>query len=459
MAYVRKRGNHLAIVHGSRDPETQKVDQQVLFTIHSRAEAQEVLGEGEDHMRHYLHQRLEERHPHIRFDWKRIDIGIRKNMDALPDLHNYREDRIRATFRDDLARFIRRMALTDPQLLHSSSQLVDEHRHELEFLQKLIDWNLSLPVREPNQWNKDNAFYWRATLQDDGRVPPDVEEMATGYYERGEYDMARAVFQILIDGFDDYAEGHNYLGLMALEEGDLEDAIAYFQDTIEVGRRLFPKRIAKSHWWTDLDTRPYMRGLMNLALTYNQVGRCEESLAVCDKLEKQCGDHMSAAAHRASAYLCLGAWEQARDAARYLHESNPEEDLIAALAAFELGAREEVRAWFAHAALNSPHTVAMVLGKRMPRPGHFLEVRDHNGGISTKRSINGFLKDQSASSRRFFSRLWKETEAARKELAEMTSRWHEDRGRKDRRAFERMTEMRTVGFAERWARGEVTPSA
>ncbi len=457
MAYVRKRGNHLAIVHGSRDPETKKVDQRVLFTIHSRAEAREVQGKGDRHMQRYLCQHLEERYPHIRFDWKRIVSGIKKNMDALPDLHNYREDRIRATFREDLARFIRRMALTDPQMLHSSSQLIEEHRHELAFLQKLIDWNLSMPVKEPNQWNKDNPFYWRATLHDDGRVPPDVEEMATGYYERREYDMARAVFQILIDGFDDYAEGYNYLGLMALEAGDLEDAITHFQKTIEVGRRLFPKCITKSHWWTDLDTRPYMRGLMNLALTYNQAGRYEEALSICDKLEQQCGDHMSAAAHRAAAYLCLGAWEQARDTARYLHEINPEEDLIAALAAFELGARDEVRAWFAHAAFNSPHTVAMVLGKRMPAPRHFLEVRDHNGGISAKRSISGFLEKQSPSSKRFFSRLWKETRAARKELAEMTNRRKKDRERKDRRAFERMTEMRTVEFAERWARGEANP--
>lgn len=93
----------------------------------------------------------------------------------------------------------------------------------------------------------------------------------------------------------------------------------------------------------------------------------------------------------------------------------------------------------------------MVLGQRMPRPGHFLEVQDHNGGISTRRSIADFLNNQSTSSRRFFSRLWKETEADRKELAEVTSRWQEDRERRDRHAFERMTEMRTVKFAERWA--------
>ncbi len=37
MAYVRQRGNQLAIVHGVRDPETKKVEQQILFTIYSSA--------------------------------------------------------------------------------------------------------------------------------------------------------------------------------------------------------------------------------------------------------------------------------------------------------------------------------------------------------------------------------------------------------------------------------------
>ena len=88
---------------------------------------------------------------------------------------------------------------------------------------------------------------------------------------------------------------------------------------------VFPGRIGRSSWWRDLDTRPCMRGLRNLALAYNQAGRYEEALAACDQLENQCGDDGSAAAHRATAFLCQGAWEQARDAARSLHAINPNE--------------------------------------------------------------------------------------------------------------------------------------
>jgi hypothetical protein len=39
MAFVRRRGNQLAIVRGIRSPETKKVEQEILFTIFSRGEA------------------------------------------------------------------------------------------------------------------------------------------------------------------------------------------------------------------------------------------------------------------------------------------------------------------------------------------------------------------------------------------------------------------------------------
>ena len=46
MAYVRHRGNQLAIVHGEREPGNGRVSQRILFTLYSRPEALEVLGRG-----------------------------------------------------------------------------------------------------------------------------------------------------------------------------------------------------------------------------------------------------------------------------------------------------------------------------------------------------------------------------------------------------------------------------
>jgi hypothetical protein len=61
---------------------------------------------------------------------------------------------------------------------------------------------------------------------------------------------------------------------------------------MEVGRKLFPARIGKKRYRSDHSTRPDMRGLRNLALTLNQTGRFDEALALCDRLENECGDHM-----------------------------------------------------------------------------------------------------------------------------------------------------------------------
>jgi hypothetical protein len=194
-----------------------------------------------------------------------------------------------------------------------------------------------------------------------------------------------------------------------------------------------------------------MRGLANLALSLNQAGRYTDALVVCDRLDRECGDDMGAAAHRASAYLCLGEWSKARDAALYVHCISPSEGLFAAMAAYELGDRDNARIWFVHAAMNAPREVGTVLGKRMPRSRSGGEARFHNSGIMIRRAVQGFLREQSTSSRRFFSRLWKQTESLRAELDDTTRKWREDRATKDRVAYERMTEMQSLEFARQWS--------
>src|SRR5690606_5358334 len=140
MAYVRRRGNQPSIVHGSRDPDSRKVEQQVLFTIYSQKEALEILGRGQPAGPAQFRRALEEQNPGLRFEWNKIDAAIAQNLDALPENYDYVGTRLRDGFRPDLRRFVRRLMLTDPQWLSSSWQLIDEHRKELEFLRDLIDW-------------------------------------------------------------------------------------------------------------------------------------------------------------------------------------------------------------------------------------------------------------------------------------------------------------------------------
>lgn len=64
--------------------------------------------------------------------------------------------------------------------------------------------------------------------------------------------------------FSNYADGYNYLGCLALDRGAPEEAIEQFARAVEIGRSLFPKRLGKKRYWKDLDTRPYIRGLIHL---------------------------------------------------------------------------------------------------------------------------------------------------------------------------------------------------
>jgi tetratricopeptide (TPR) repeat protein len=406
MAYVRRRGNQLALVHGEREPGTGKVQQRILFTIYSKAEALEILGRGEKGSGWHFQGLFRHQFPDVKCNWKEIERGIEENLDALPDLYEYRSERLRGRFREDLCAFARQLMLADPQDLMSSAHLIQEHRHELEYLADLIQWRLKLREQKESQWNTDNPFYWRFALQ--GReVPWDTEEHAAGFYERGEYEKAEPIFRLLVDCFDGYAEGYNYLGLIAFDQRKLDEAIGHFQKTIELGRKLFPARLAKKHYWTDHSTRPYMRGLRNLALTLTEAGRFDETLTICDRLENECGDDFSAASCRAAVYLNTSKWQQAADAA---HQSggdlDPSAGFIESFALFELGRLEDVLPAFLRAALHHPRAARMLVGeRRAAAPKSREEAQDHNAGVSLLRSLHAYLKDQSRTSKRFFRTL------------------------------------------------------
>ena len=133
MAYVRQRCHQLAIVHGERDPKAGKVQQRILFTIYSKAEALKIIGRKDKASARYFQDLLAHEYPGIRFNWNKIIKTIEANLDILPDLYNYKTKRLQACFRDDPCAFARQLILTDPQELLSAAQLIQENQHELEY--------------------------------------------------------------------------------------------------------------------------------------------------------------------------------------------------------------------------------------------------------------------------------------------------------------------------------------
>ena len=222
MAYVRKRGNQVAIVHGERDAETGKVEQRILFTIYSNPEAIEAMGRGKGDST--LHALLAKHYPGIKLPWKAIRKGIAGNLHVLPEAYEYRATRVRRRFEEDMLAFVRQLALADGMDVPGATDPIREHRAQLEYVADLLRFRLEGPDQQDEDVTKRDPFAWYASLRGP-RVPVAAEEHAEEYFERREFGKAKAAFEVLVACFPDWADGHNQLGHVAVEENRLEDAV------------------------------------------------------------------------------------------------------------------------------------------------------------------------------------------------------------------------------------------
>ena len=454
MAYVRKKGNQVAIVQGERDPDTGKVIQKTIFTFFSKAEAYRAIGRGSKDQSHYFQHLLSEEFPSIKFDWKSINKGIQENIDILPDIAEYREQRFKSNFKESLHTFTREIVQADPHYPVTSARLLSEHKDQLLFLRDIIDMKINMIDTTENDFNSDNEFYWRQTLNGWG-INGDVEEVASNLYREQDYEAAIAAFTLLTESFPNYAEGHNYLGLIYLSMLDLQKSIHHFKITVELGRKLFPPKIRKDRYWSDLKTRPYMRGLRNLVLALNQDRAYDEALSYCDILEKECGDDITAASYRASAYLNLGKWSLAEDYADRIHQISPLEAVIKAFAQFEQGNQKEARKNFLYATFNYPLAVQMIIQGRAKKPTDYSEAQDYNAGIDTRSAISNYLSRRTAKYKSFFSAILAHPEVIKliKESTDITDKQLKERDEtKYKIIFNRCIEIKSLNFAEEIAK-------
>jgi tetratricopeptide (TPR) repeat protein len=445
MAYVRQRGRQVLIVHGVRDPETRAVEQRILCTLYTRDEALDALGRRDHGTAESFRILMEQRHPGLTFSWKPIRAAIARLLPVLPEAASVGESS--TEFGDALAAFARELVAAvggeSPEVTAEALR----HRTSLKALRELLDMAVATEALKVEHFAQPR-WSFASRVQE---VPMDIEALWSEAYDALEDARAEAGFTLLTRAFAGYAEGHNYLGLLALRADRPTDAVAHFERTIEVARSRLPKRVGKDRWWSDHATRPYMRGLSNLALALNHAGQPTKALAVCDRLEKECHDLSSAEAHRASAFLLLGRWAKALAAARYNNRLSPCESLLMAFAEYELGQVDEADACLLHAALNAPHTVAVVLGARVAAPSTGAEARDHNYGVTLQHTLRGYLVKRGAAARkhlaaRFRSELFTRL---RDELGAVERRWHENRGTQDRTDYDRMHVMQSPEFARR----------
>jgi tetratricopeptide (TPR) repeat protein len=446
MAYVRQKANQLLIVHGERDPETRKVTQHVLFTLYSKAEALEAIGKTAAKRDWQFQRLLQSQYPDISFDWDKINKQIREKMGNLPDLWEYGNSRLRKGFRRGVVEFVRHLLLADPQMLTSSRELIQEHTHELEYARELIDFRLKVLDTKPSEFDSDTPFYWRYMLQ--GRyLSGDEEECIEEMWHKGETEKAHTLFHLMTECFDDYAEGHNYLGLMALEEEDLEEALDCFRQTMRLGEKLFPKRLAKKHYWRDIKTRPFMRGVFNSTTALIRMDRFAEALELAQILEDRCGNRGMAQHYRAKIYINLGRWQAALDCA--VEGEGGGEGFLAAVAAGKLGQKEDSLVYCLQAALNRPRTARMLANQKVSHPEGTYECEEHNLAVALNKDLGCYVDDHRPGSGTVFEKILRYDRVLEllEEVETLVKNRHQGDATARRRIHARLEQMRTRNFA------------
>lgn len=439
MPYVRKHGSQIAIVHGERDPETRKVQQRVLFTLYSRPEADAALGRRQTEPPLNFRGIVERDEPRLRFDWKKLDTRIAELRDELPERYDYPAAGVQAELRAATVAFLKALGGADPQRLAPAARALRAQRQELLLLRDLIDWRLRLSDQEEDRWSRDNEFGWLSRRRS---VPVDLLEQLDGHQDRGEPDEVEALVGMLVEAWPGFADGHNVLGNVALDRGDHADALASFMQAVEVGRRALPKRVAASRWWSDPDTRPMMRGLMNCARASLWAGRPDAALVSCDRLEHECHHAETAALFRGRALLALERWGSALENA-----DRAGDGCVAALACRELGRVESAISRWLREAILSPRTTAMLCGLPSAEPRDSESARDHNAGVELWHQLSGYLRPRPAL---LFMKKVNEAEETRllaERYQEAVRTWKNG----DREGYELMMEMRDPSYARRFA--------
>lgn len=452
MPFIRVHGNQLALVHGSR--RDGKVVQELLFTLYSKEEAREAIGQGSPGGAHWFEHLLTDRYPKITFPWPKIREEIAAKMDHLPDTYDHPEARLKRDFREALVTFTRHLLLADPQDLDVAAEVINDQRAELECLREWLEWRLRMArERKPSAFSGDNPFLWKYQGLTH-EVPHEADGEVHDLYERGKYDEVVPRARLLCDAFPNYADGFNLLGLVALERGELDLAIAQLQTSVEVGRTLFPKRVARDAWWNDLSTRPYMRGLGNLATALNRAGRYDEALATCDQLAL-CHDALRVAARRGPVLLNLGRYEEAAACFDSLIGLWPEHGLELGFALVSLGRIEAARLPLLRAALHHPRTALHLLGRRVAKPGCRAEWEADDRARRLQLDLHAFLAHAGRRPLDVLRSLLREPaiSALVSEIAALQMQEAQRRS-DDRTAFDRLREIRSPEFAEQLA-GEV----
>ena len=143
----------------------------------------------------------------------------------------------------------------------------------------------------------------------------------------GNLETARSDFEDALELDPHHADAHNGLAALAMREDDPEKAHELYRKAYELARqRLGTESPQAFYWWSELETRPYMRARHGLGITYSRLGEPEKAASEFEALlELNPNDNLGVRYLIGTMHLPAGHDERALDFFRRYKEEYPQD--------------------------------------------------------------------------------------------------------------------------------------
>jgi tetratricopeptide (TPR) repeat protein len=167
------------------------------------------------------------------------------------------------------------------------------------------------------------------------------------------------------------ADAYNGLAEVAVARGDLVTAEKHYLTAYEKAKASLGTEDKKAlAWWGELETRPYMRSRHGLGLLYVEVGRYDEAIALFkDLLQRNPNDNQGVRYLVAPTHLLNddlpGALEAFAWFERHYAEDIPDPHFLlnGGLASFMAGRYEDAATLFRSTLFANPYLLPLILGR------------------------------------------------------------------------------------------------
>jgi tetratricopeptide (TPR) repeat protein len=272
MPFVRKKRGQVLLVHNRRG-EDGRVEQLVLHAFSSPADL--VFVERDDAWQRWTEETAW-RHADVDWSWDAIRARLREEREAWEKAPQGASERRRVRvgrLAAELAEALRPLTLAK----RSDAALVEAHRTEFIALETEI-------ARLLGRTKKREETEMRAT-EASAQKADEVFDEGMEHWWMGDRSLASRYFRKTLKLDPMHADAHNHLGIAALDRRRFKEAEVHFTNAIQGGERGI-EREGRKVLWGNIDNRPYLRGLGNLAILRRRQKRYEDALEIHERLLK-----------------------------------------------------------------------------------------------------------------------------------------------------------------------------